>query len=207
MIRSIEVVAKAGLVIMLSAACSRQPVPPPAKETPAPAAPEVARAYGLEQAAIPSPEPIIGSAISETADDVVLGSSMSGQPIHLAEFRGQALLVNYWASWCPPCWAEMPQLQQIYQEYRLRGLEVVAVNSGETRAAIDSFLDRQRIPLTFAIAMDPQQQAGQAQGVSGVPVTILYGMDGSVVRRFTGMLGLDPALIRQDLDRMLARDR
>ncbi len=169
--------------------------------------PEVATAYGIEQSAIPPPEPIIGSAISETVDEVVLGSSMSGRPIYLSEFRGQALLVNYWASWCPPCWAEMPQLQQIYQEYRLRGLEVVAVNSGETRVAIDSFLDRQRTPLTFAVAMDPQQQAGQAQGVSGVPVTILYGMDGSVVRRFTGMLGFDPALIRQDLDRMLARDR
>jgi thiol-disulfide isomerase/thioredoxin len=195
-------------LVLITTACSQPPVATtPTKETPVPEKPAVAKAYGLEQAAIPSPEPIIGSAIDEAVQDVLLGFTLSGQSIYLSDFRGQVLLVNYWSSSCLPCRAELARLQQIYQEYRLRGLEVVAVNSGETRAAIDSFLDRQRIPLTFAIAMDPQQQAGQAQGVSGVPVTILYGMDGSVVRRFTGMLGFDPALIRQDLDRMLARDR
>lgn len=166
----------------------------------------MARAYGIESTDTLRPEPIDSEA-GATGVDLVLGTSLSGEPVRLAEFHGRALLVNYWASWCPPCWTEMPELQGIFQDYRLRGLEVVAVNSGETPAAIDSFLERQQVPLTFTIAMDPQQQAGQAQGLSGVPVTVLYDMEGRELRRFTGLFGFNPALIRQDLDQMLDRER
>lgn len=200
--QALVLLASAGLI----AACTRQPMPPAEKATPTPTQPEVVRAYGVEATAIPVPQPI-GGEDRPQVEDVVLGATLSGAPIRLSEFRGRALLVNYWASWCPPCWAEMPELQGIFQDYRLRGLEVVAVNSGETPAAIDSFLERQQVPLTFTIAMDPQQQAGQAQGLSGVPVTVLYDMEGRELRRFTGLFGFNPALIRQDLDRMLDRER
>jgi len=81
-------------------------------------------------------------------------TDLSGASRSLDDYHGQVLLVNLWASWCPPCHAEMPALQHFYQRHREDGLIVVGVNHGESQAAVAGFADEHG--LTFPLWLDPK---------------------------------------------------
>lgn len=99
----------------------------------------------------------------------------------LADARGQVLLVNFWASWCEPCRAEMPSLELLEQRHEKQGLQVVAVNFRETDAAVRRYLDQSA--LTLRILRDVDGAAAKAFGVRVFPTTVAIGRDGRV--RFT----------------------
>lgn len=99
----------------------------------------------------------------------------------LADARGQVLLVNFWASWCEPCRAEMPSLELLEQRHEKQGLQVVAVNFRETDAAVRRYLDQSA--LTLRILRDVDGAAAKAYGVRVFPTTVAIGRDGRV--RFT----------------------
>lgn len=80
-----------------------------------------------------------------------------GHPAALSDFRGHVVLVNLWATWCPPCKSEMPALQEYFDEHRSAGFTVVAINDGEAPGAVGRFVDDRR--LTFPIWLDPGSQA------------------------------------------------
>jgi thiol-disulfide isomerase/thioredoxin len=86
-------------------------------------------------------------AVAERADapDLVL-TSLAGETVSLAGLRGSAVLLNTWATWCPPCRDELPALEAVARRYADRGLVVVGVNIGESRATVESFLDRSGLP-------------------------------------------------------------
>jgi cytochrome c biogenesis protein CcmG/thiol:disulfide interchange protein DsbE len=75
----------------------------------------------------------------------------------LSDYEGRVVLVNLWATWCPPCKAEMPNLQNYYVKYRDEGLAVVAIDDGEPKADVVSFANE--FGLTFPIWLDPTYQA------------------------------------------------
>jgi len=93
------------------------------------------------------PAPQVGFA----APDFAL-ETLDGQTIRLSDLRGQAVLINFWATWCPPCRAEMPAIQQVYDRYRDRGFTVLAVNLQEGDPQVASFAAR--LDLTLPILMD-----------------------------------------------------
>ncbi len=162
------------------------------------------RARGIEVRPIPTPEAIApGEPTPDSGPMVLLGLARDGEQVLLSEYQGKILLVSYWASWCPPCWAEMPQLEAIYQQYAGRGLEVIAVNRGEEQGAIDTFLRNQSVPLTFPVVSDRAGAASESVGVRGVPSAILYDREGAVAGRYTGVFGFDPGRVRGDIERLL----
>jgi len=138
------------------------------------------------------------------APGMVLGERVNGAPVTLAQQRGKVVIVSYWASWCPPCWVEMPQLQSIYTDYRRRGLVVFAVNQGETTESIDKFIERQPKPFNLTILRDPKMAHAGKADVRGVPTTIVFDRSGREVKRYTGMFGFDSEAVRELLDRLLA---
>ncbi len=75
----------------------------------------------------------------------------------LSDYRGQVVLVNLWATWCPPCQAEMPNLQKFFDEHQREGFAVIAVEDGDPTADVVSFA--QKYNLTFSIWLDPAHQA------------------------------------------------
>ena len=110
----------------------------------------------------------------------------SGRPVSLAKYRGQVVVMNLWASWCPPCRAEMPDLQRLSQAYRGRGLAIVGVNEGESPERARAFADA--LHIAFPIWIDEQQQYGRVYAALGMPTTVIVGRDGTVVRGFDGAL-------------------
>jgi thiol-disulfide isomerase/thioredoxin len=79
---------------------------------------------------------------------------LSGTPARLADHRGEVVLLNFWATWCPPCRAEMPSMEKLYQAYRDRGLVILAISGDRAgRSVVESFVQERGV--TFPILLDP----------------------------------------------------
>lgn len=103
---------------------------------------------------------------------------LDGAGHDLAALRGKVVLVNFWASWCPPCVHEMPSMQQLWQDLRGQGLEILAVNLGEKEPAMRDFVARHR--LGFPILLDPARAAAKAWQVYAYPTSFLIDRQGRV---------------------------
>jgi thiol-disulfide isomerase/thioredoxin len=127
----------------------------------------------------PPPRPVMFQ-----APDITL-PTLSGAFIHLADVRGKVVLLNFWATWCVPCRTEMPTLEELYQRYRDRGLEVVAVNLDMlSTPGVEAFV--KEVGVTFPIVLDPSWATARAYRVVGVPTTYLIDRAGNVVVREVG---------------------
>ena len=93
----------------------------------------------------------------------------------LASAKGKVVLLNFWASWCPPCRTEMPSLELLAQRHEKDGLVVVAINFRETDAAIRRFMDE--MPITLPILRDADGGAAKAYGARVFPTTVVIGRD------------------------------
>lgn len=112
-------------------------------------------------------------------------ASLSGQPVSLGDYAGRPVLVNAWATWCPPCRAEMPALQAFYAAHQASGLELLAVNAGEGASLVSSFIGQ--MGFTFPVLLDPGMQVLEGLGVRSYPTSILVGRDGQVKLIHTGL--------------------
>jgi peroxiredoxin len=110
----------------------------------------------------------------------------NGATVSLAQYRGKIVVMNLWASWCPPCRAEMPDLQSVAREFAPRGVVVIGVNEGESPRRASAFADS--LNITFPIWIDDAQQYGRVYAALGLPTTILVGRDGNVLKGFDGPL-------------------
>ena len=106
----------------------------------------------------------------------IFAVTAAGARISLVELRGRVLLVNFWATWCPPCREEMGQFEELHREFAGRGLTVLAVNVRESQPVVRKF--GKRMGLTYPLLLDPDGAIGRAYGVVGLPSTFLIGRDG-----------------------------
>lgn len=106
------------------------------------------------------------------------GTDLQGQAWRLADLRGKAVLINFWASWCAPCQIEMPLLQTLAQLYGPDKLVVLAVNFKESGTVVQRYV--QRTSLNLPVLLDPDGKMARAWGATVFPTTVLVGMDGSV---------------------------
>jgi cytochrome c-type biogenesis protein len=113
--------------------------------------------------------------------------TVAGDTLRLDSLRGGPVLLNIWATWCPPCRKEMPGLQALYETYGPRGLRVlgVSIDSRGAEDAIHSFTTDHGI--TFTILHDPGEVVPRQYRTSGVPETFLIDGDGVLVHRWIGM--------------------
>lgn len=104
--------------------------------------------------------------------------TLDGQTVTLSELRGQAVLINFWATWCPPCRAEMPAIQQVYERYRSQSFTVLAVDMQETDAQVAAFVDE--MGLTFPVLMDRAGNVADRYQVKALPATFFVNRDGVI---------------------------
>lgn len=123
-------------------------------------------------------------------DDVTF-TTLKGERIKLRDLRGKVVLMNFWATTCPACVKEMPELVKTYEHYRARGFEVVAVAMAyDPPAFVKEFAAKNGLP--FPVALDTQEEIVKAfGGVKVVPTTFVMDKDGRLVSRTLGMIAFD----------------
>jgi thiol-disulfide isomerase/thioredoxin len=116
----------------------------------------------------------------------VAAQTLDGAAVRLGDQRGQVILLNLWATWCPPCRAEMPLIQAAYEQYRDAGFTVLAVSQGEEAATVAAYV--REAGLTFPVWLDAAGAAGRAYQVRALPASIFIGRDGTVRAVYRGPL-------------------
>lgn len=113
--------------------------------------------------------------MNEPAPDFTL-KSRSGENLRLEDFRGQVVMLNFWASWCGPCRQEMPLMDDIYEQYKDLGFTVLAVNVDENREEAHRFLDK--VPVSYPILYDPESRVSEQYNVQAMPTTVMIDRNG-----------------------------
>ncbi|NDJ78858.1 MAG: TlpA family protein disulfide reductase [Chloroflexi bacterium] len=125
------------------------------------------------------------AAAASTPYDFTL-PEMNGGEIALADYRGDYVLVNFWATWCPPCQAEMPDLNDYFLAHRNEGFTLLAVNVGESGQLARGFVEPR--DYTFPVALDVQVAVYNQYGAQGTPASFLIDPDGNLVTSWSGMI-------------------
>jgi len=121
--------------------------------------------------------------------------------VSLADFKGKVVVVNFWATWCPPCRREMPSLERLYQQSKEQGIAVLAVNVAEDLETVFSFRGTIEPQPSFPILLDSNAATLDAWQVKGLPTTYIVAPDGRLAYRAVGGREFDhPELIKQLLE-------
>lgn len=122
-------------------------------------------------------------------------TDLNGVTHRMADLKGQVVLLNAWATWCPPCRAEMPGLHEFYQAHRAEGFTLLAVNAGEDAATARAFIAE--MGFTFPVLLDPGTNVLVDLGIDAFPTSVLIDRDGTVATLHVGFY--DPADLNADV--------
>ncbi|MDP2205933.1 MAG: TlpA disulfide reductase family protein [Alphaproteobacteria bacterium] len=151
--------------------------------------------------AVRAPRP---SQAGKTLPDVTFYDA-EGKPVRLADFAGEVLLVNLWATWCPPCVAELPALDTLQAKLRDRGLHVLPVSlDSKSTAEVAEFLAARRVE-QISLYVDTDRQIPMKWTYAGIPASFLIGRDGVVIEQFDGPREWDKGAIFDSLAAQLEK--
>ncbi|MEW8507806.1 MAG: TlpA disulfide reductase family protein [Candidatus Thiodiazotropha sp.] len=129
--------------------------------------------------------------------------SMDDEMVDIESLKGKVVVVNFWATWCPPCRREMPSLEVLYQETKAQGVVVLAVNIGEDFDTVFPFLGSVEPSPNFPILLDRDSSSLSDWKVRGLPTTFVVAPDGKLAYQAVGGREFNhPALIKQLLSLM-----
>ena len=110
---------------------------------------------------------------------------INGKEVSLSDHRGKVVLVNVWATWCPPCRQEMPSMQSLYEKFKGENFEILAVSiDSEGREAVAPFM--RKMNLTFPALLDPGETIRSLYGITGVPESFIIDKQGILVQKIIG---------------------
>ena len=117
------------------------------------------------------------------APDIQL-QNLEGNTVSLSKLRGKPIMLNFWATWCPPCRLEMPFIQEIHEEWSDMGLRVLAVNVGESHSLVSSFM--QYYDYSMPVLLDTGRIVAQRYNVGAYPTTFFIDADGIIQDKVIG---------------------
>ena len=152
---------------------------------------ELAQLVRYEHMQASSDNPQFAEAITqlETADaarqkaDFTL-TDLQGKTWHLRDLQGKVVLVNFWATWCPPCRKEMPDLQALYEKYKDQGFVVLAISDEEV-GKVSPFIAERKI--SYPVLLDPGRKVNELFQVEGIPKSFVYDREGKLVAQSIDM--------------------
>jgi peroxiredoxin len=121
-------------------------------------------------------------------------NDINGAIFRLDDLRGKYVLVDFWATWCAPCIAEVPRLQSAYARYHAKGLEIVGVSLDETKSAVVDFVKVRKLPWKQVHNGTANGDLVEAFGVRAIPATFLISPEGTIIRLELRGQSLDKAL-------------
>lgn len=125
----------------------------------------------------------------------ISAAAPNGQSLKLAAFKGQVVLLDFWASWCGPCRKSFPWMNDMQAKYGPKGLRIVAINVDERREDADRFLAQ--VPARFQLGFDPQGATPGTFGVKGMPSSVLIGANGFIEHLHSGFRDEDAQQLEQ----------
>jgi peroxiredoxin len=186
----------------LAAALREQPIPSKQGQLPPPYI-ELAQLVTYEHVQVNLDDPQFTAALSKmTVDDERREQAdftlkeLNGKAWTLKEQRGKVVVLNFWATWCPPCRKEMPDLEALYQQFKDQGLVILAI-SDEDAGKVKPFIAQQKV--TYPVLLDPGRKVNELFQIEGIPKTFVYDRNGKLVtqsidmrtrRQFLEMLAL-----------------
>jgi peroxiredoxin len=128
-----------------------------------------------ESNAAPEARPEVGY----LAPDFAL-PNLDGKTVRLSDLRGKkGVFINFWATWCPPCRLEMPTMEKVYQDYKSRGLEILAVSiDAGPKSTVKNFM--RELKLTFPVLLDPEIEVLRMYKFFGLPASVLINKQGII---------------------------
>jgi peroxiredoxin len=120
----------------------------------------------------------VGTEIGHRAPDFAL-ADLEGNPVHLGDFRGKVVFLNFWATLCPPCLAEMPDIEKLYQEYKDKGVVIIGINLGESKSSVRNFVEENGYSWTFVIDVTGEVSIGKYM-VYSIPSSFFIDRDGVI---------------------------
>ncbi|MFD2760265.1 redoxin domain-containing protein [Lentibacillus juripiscarius] len=129
-----------------------------------------------------------GLQVGKKAPDFEL-ETLDGKQVALSDYRGQRVMLNFWATWCPPCRAEMPDMQKFYEN---KDVEILAVNltsSESSRSDVPNFVDE--FDLTFPILMDENNNAGTTYQIQPIPSSYMIDSEGRIQYKALGAMNYE----------------
>ncbi len=127
---------------------------------------------------------------------------LEGKKVSLNDYKGRVIILNFWATWCAPCRAEMPSLEGLYRSFKDKGLVVIGVSVDSSERTVSSFVRGKG--LSFPILLDKEKEvAFDSYGVVGLPVTFIIDRSGVIVEKVFGERQWDSEEIKRKIKKLL----
>lgn len=135
-----------------------------------------------------NPVGINQNSIKTKAKDFKL-KDLNGKEVSLSDLRGKKVFLNFWATWCPPCRGEMPEIEKLYQETKNSDLVIVAIEIGEPLSTVKPFIDQNKY--NFKVLLDSEQSIATEYGISAIPTSFFIDKEGNIVAKNTGEMNIN----------------
>ena len=148
-------------------------------------------------------EPVVIPTLGQPVTDIAL-PDLEGKTVRLSDFRGEVVLLNFWATWCPPCIEEMPSLQKLQEALGEKGLNVLAISVDESLQDVEEF--REELQLSLPILHDRGAKVAHTFATFKFPETYVVGRDGKLVGKVIGPRDWIAPLVIHDFIELLRDD-
>ena len=131
---------------------------------------------------------VVPSAVNFPAPELIL-NDLTGNKVNLSDYRQQIVMINNWATWCPPCKAEMPTLNKYYEAHSGQGFMLFGINAGDPSKDVTSFVNE--FGLSFPILLDPNTKSLDSFRNDSLPSSYVIDHNGNVILAWTGPISRD----------------
>ncbi|WP_432473690.1 TlpA disulfide reductase family protein [Amphritea sp. HPY] len=123
---------------------------------------------------------------TESVYDQLQVTDLEGNIVDLNAYQGKVVLLNFWATWCPPCIKEMPSMQSLQNRFSEDRFQVIAVNMGQTPTTVESFLLEREFEFSLPVYLDEKGVAFRALNIAGMPSSFLLDAKGNILEKIVG---------------------